>query len=380
MLLDPAKTDLSKHFDWYENRLDSLFQIPGNSINGLALLGPDGLATRFNYLNAVSRFFSSAVVTDLPSMPEAADSLINCAAEHWSVAGEAFIVGSNNNARCVRPDYVYPITDPYDKENVTGYLFVYPYRDPRNAIFTNAIESAMEARVIEYNVETGTAREAIRKYTTYEVEDTPKGEAVDIGNVYWIRTGPAVYPPIASIVREVCVRLNMLQLALNTTSLPLIQINKDRVNDGALNSRQLTLDLLAELARGPLGINVQPPFSGEGEARYIERSGNGLDESLDYVRMLLGQLGILSGVPDYIFGVQTNKPDAETERVLFAAQARVNEFRKKLNAALSDIGFRDITFSSNPFTTRSERVDLVVRQLEAGIISVEESRDLLGIS
>ncbi len=85
-------------------------------------------------------------------------------------------------------------------------------------------------------------------------------------------------------VRETCLRLNMLQLALNTTSLPLI------VADSELRGRNVNLTVVKDLVTSPLGMNLTPPFSGEEGARYIERSGTGLQELLDYVRLLLGQL------------------------------------------------------------------------------------------
>lgn len=119
-------------------------------------------------------------------------------------------------------------------------------------------------------------------------------------------------------------------LPYNTTSLPLIQLDKDSVADGELRGGNVNLAVVKELVTSPLGMNLTPPFSGEEGARYIERTGTGLQESLDYVRLLLGQLGVLSGVPDYVFGVQLGRPNNETERVLFAGQARVNSFRREL--------------------------------------------------
>lgn len=75
-----------------------------------------------------------------------------------------------------------------------------------------------------------------------------------------------------------------VQLALNTTSLPLI------VADSELRGRNVNLTVVKDLVTSPLGMNLTPPFSGEEGARYIERSGTGLQELLDYVRLLLGQL------------------------------------------------------------------------------------------
>jgi len=38
--------------------------------------------------------------------------------------------------------------------------------------------------------------------------------------------------------------------------------------------------------------------------------------------MLLGQMAVLSGVPDYVFGSQVSRRSPEFERILFTAQAK----------------------------------------------------------
>ena len=44
--------------------------------------------------------------------------------------------------------------------------------------------------------------------------DTPKGDPVDIGEMIWVKNGEPPYVAVESQVREICVRLNMLQFAL----------------------------------------------------------------------------------------------------------------------------------------------------------------------
>ena len=377
MYLDPKRIRLAEHFDWYEGNLTTLFQVPGTAINGIGLLGAENISTQFNYFQAVSKFMASSVETDLPATatPELEQILAKCS-EHWSVANECCIVGDANNLSAVRPDYVHPVYSRYNDDIIEKILFVYPERDPDIINFSHTTFASTKAQVVEYDVDSGIAKQSIRDYSLQEVADEPKGETIDIGKVVYIRTGGPIYAIMESLVREICVRLNMLQLALNTTSLPMVQVNKEAMSDGRLANRNITLQDLKEIATGPLGITLKPPFSGETGASYIERQGRGLSESMDYVKLLIDQLSILSGTPQYIFGVDT-KPKAETERILFSAQSKVNAFRRQLNEGLKQFGI-DIKFSPNPFITRSERNKIFIEQLNAGIINVAETRALLG--
>ena len=377
MLLDPARLAFSRYFDWYEDRLDSLFRVNGTLINGIGLLGQHNLQTRFNYLSAVSRFYQAAVLADLPLISPALHSTLHQVTEHWSVCGESFLIRSANGIRVVRPDYVFPIVDPYDRDRVERFLFVFPFRDTQQGDWSNELISSTFANVIDYDVASRQAFMSRREYSAGNVADGPIGTAVNIGEVIWIRSGGTLYPALESIVREVIVRLNMLQLALNTTAIPIIQVDKDSINDGGFRGQNVNLESFQKTIANPLGMTVLPPFGGEEGARFIERSGTGLNEAVAYVQLLLGQLGVISGVPDYVFGISIERPTQKVERVLFSGQARVNSYRRALEEAINTTGQR-IRFSSEPFVTRAERLNSILAQVNSGIITTNEAREQLG--
>ena len=378
MFLSPYRTRFSQFFDWYADRLDSLLRVNGTVVNGIGLVGMENLSTRFNYLRALSQFYGAAVLSDLPALAPDVHAVIHQATEHWSVTGEACLIRTPTGIRTVRPDYVFPVFNTFDAEQIEKFLFVYPMLDRQETFnWDNEVTAATRAMVIEYDVATQEARQAIRGYIPGQVEDFPKGERVDIGEVMWIRCSEPPYLAVESLVRELIVRMNMIQLALNTTSYPLMQLDRDALNDGAFRTRSLGLQDFQRVLNNPLGLTVVPPFQGDAETKYIERSGTGLQESLEYARLLLGQLGILSGVPDYVFGIQLGRPNNETERVLFAGQARVNAFRRDLETALGRIGVT-VKFGTEPFVTRQERLANIVSQLDAGIITIAEAREALG--
>ena len=215
-----------------------------------------------------------------------------------------------------------------------------------------------------------------RDYRTGFVADSPMGDRVDIGQVIWLDTKDGIYAQMDGMVREINVRLNILQQFLNTVSKSILQIDTDAISGGTVQRGQ-NQEALNRIAAHGLGLTVDPPFVGEEGSRYVERSGQGLTESLEYIRMLLGQLSVISGVPDYVFGVTLSQPNNDTERILFSGQAKVNRFRRNIETAFRLIGYT-LKFASEPFTTRAQKLNGIVRQYEAGLITLNEARIALG--
>ena len=380
MFLDPRRVRYSQYFDWFEGRMGTLFQVPPTAINGLGFIKPHHLANQFNFFSVLSRFYSSAVMSDLPVVSGETFRLLNRATEHWSICGETLLLRQNGRVRAVRPDFVWPITSEYDTETVERILLIYPRRDTEAGDWYNQPVSSIKAMVIEYDVETRQAWRSVRDFTPGNIGDGPRGAPIDIERMVWVKSGNPPYVPLEGAIRELTVRLNMLQLSLNSTSVPLVQLDSNTLADGALRNQEATLDAVSNItANSPLGLTTTPPFAGEEGARYVERSGSGLTESLEYTRLMLGQLGVLSGVPDYVFGVQLGRPNDETARVLFAGQARVNAFQNELREALSMVDIA-VEFNYDPFLTRRERIDNAVNQLGAGILTVAEARRALGLA
>ena len=390
MLLDRRRLAYQDYFDWYEGDMTSLFnELQPDNINGLALIPPAHLSTRYNYFGAVSRFFIDAMLSDLPTITPSERLLLERVTEHWGVTGEACIVQASNGLRAVRPDYVFPVYDQYDKDTLSKIVLVFPERRPDqnqgtsdfdfgSVPETNRTGYADKARVIEYDVATATATMAVRNYTRGNVEDFPKGEAVDVRNIVWINTKDGVYNQMSTLVREITVRMNIIQRFLNQVSNSVLQIDTGAISSGDLN-RGVTLDGVNQAADKGLGLTVSPPFIGEEGARFIERNGAGLSESLDYMRMLLGQLGVISGVPDYVFGVNLGRPADETERIMFTGQARVKRFSESVELAFSMVNLT-VKLPSEHFVTAATRVSRLLEQFDKGAITLNELREALGRS
>ena len=375
MLLDKRRQQFADFFDWNDGVLDSLFnEVSPNNVNGLSIVPFSKMSTQFDYFGAVTRFFSDAMLSDMPVIPQPYAALMENLTEHWAVTGEAILVGGNGQYRAIRPDYVYPVFDNFDRDKINKFLFVFPKNEYHD--FKNRLGYAKEARVIEYDVATGRATVAVRVLRGDDLADTPVGESIDIGRVFWIKTNDGVYYKIRGIVREVIVRLNILQRFLNSVSNSLLQIDKDAIS-GGIFERGISQSVINEEMDKGLGLTVDPPFVGESEPKYIERLGTGLTESMEYLRMLLGQLGVISGVPDYVFGVQLGRPANETERVLFAGQSKVNRFRRNLELVFNEIG-QPVKLGAEPFVTYKQKVETLVEEYKNGLITREEYRSMRG--
>lgn len=369
MELEQKRLRYRDYFSWYEGNLDSLFNTPATQVNGLSLVKSTEISTKWNYFAATSRFFADSMISNQPDMPYEASILLRDLSEHWSVAGECFIVSSVEGVRAVRPDYVFPILNPYDRSIIDEYVIIYPKVDKRG-------NEGDSARVITHNVAKGVTYIANRDYRHGWIADFPLGAQIPSISIDWIRTNDGYYHDIEGIVREIIMRLNIMQITLNSVAIPILSIDIDALDSGEFQ-RGITPTIVGNRGKQGLGLTIQPPFEGETEARYIERSGTGLVETMDYVRLLLSQLAVITGIPDYIFGVNLSNPTQETERVLVAGQARVNRFRRAIERAFEAIGYA-IAFQTEPFVTASERLASVITMIEAGIMTVEEARASLG--
>ena len=377
MYLDTRRLKYAEYFDWFESRLDTLFTgVQPSAVNGLDKVTASEITTRFNYFATVSRFFMDAMLGDIPNISARGLELLQALTEHWAVTGESCLVRTAGRWAAVRPDYVHPVYNRFDKDIVERFLLVYPERKSNMLYpdFGNTTLYADTARVIDYDVQTGRALQSIRQYRHGWIADVPMGEPVPVGPVLWIDTGDGVYDDIDGMVREITVRLNILQATLNSTAFSLLQIDKDAISDGIFLTG-VNPDKVRAAAGTGLGMTVTPPFIGEEGARYVERTGVGLDESLDYLKLLLGQLSVITGVPEYIFGVMPSNPN-ETERVLFAGQAKVQRFRRDIESAFRTARI-PVIFPNEPFVTRSERQASIINQYEKGIITLFEARAAL---
>ena len=345
--LDKDRIEYANYFKWFKGDLDSLFNItPPTLINGLSLLDINDLSSTLNYFSASSKFYINALLSDVPEDINPYFKMLERMVTHWSVTGEYCLVVENGVINTIRPDYVFPIRKPDNEDVITGYYFIFPMPD------TNA-----KARVIQYDIATGIAFQSERTFAGNHLEDVNTGIPVGIQGVLYEDTGSGFYKDIAGLVRELFVRYALLQLSLNSSAIPLLQIALDGIGGGLLGADGITPARIAGLGKTGLGMAIPPPFTGEEGARYIERSGVGLAEAMGYIRIILGSLAMMSGVPEYVYGVSLSQSTAEVQRVMFMGESRVNRMKRALTDTFGQLGI-EISFEQTE-TTENETIEVI---------------------
>lgn len=326
--LDPIRLKFVDYFKWFEGDLATLWSIPPTLVNGMSFLNvTNDLTTQFNYFTASSRFYINGVLDTVPSELDPYFKLVERMVFHWSVAGEYCLVIQDGIINTIRPDYVFPIRKKDNRDVIQGFYFVFPIPD-----------TPTEVRVIEYNVVTGKAFQSRRTFSGGQLSDATSGESVDIQLVLYENTGGGYYGDIEGLVRELNIRYALLQLALNSTAIPLLQTATENMGSGIVGSDGITPTKVAGLGKTGLGLVVPPPFTGEEGARYIERSGTGLEEAMAYIRIVLGSLAVLSGVPEYVYGISLTQSANEVERVMFMGQSRINRLQRAMQNTFAQLG------------------------------------------
>ena len=336
--LDAKRLEYPNYFKWFDGDLSTLFDAPSSLVNGLNYLNKEtDLHSTLNYFGTSSKFYINGLLDIIP--PEiTVDTypLFERIVQHWSVTGEYCITIENNVVNAIRPDYVFPIRQPENMDIIKGFYFIFPIKD-----------KPQRARVIEYDIASGRAYQTERVIMGNRLQEKYGGTPVNIQNVLYQDTGAGFYRDIKGMVRELNVRFALIQLALNSTSIPLLQVATEGIGGGELNADGLSPTKVAQLGKTGLGLVIPPPFSGEEGARYVERAGTGLVESMQYIRTILGSLSVMSGVPEFVHGLSlselSNMSSKAIDQVDLLGKSRIKRMRYALTNTFRELGI-ELTF------------------------------------
>lgn len=166
--------------------IDYVAQYPSCHLR-LGLIGAENVGTQFNYLQALSRFYSAAVLSGLPRLDGGVTSLIQKRAGHWSVTGECVLIRGPEQIRAVRPDYVFPISDPYDQEMIRRFLFAFPQWDTQQGVWDNRVISSTRATMIDYETDTRRTFRSVRDTGPVTWPTAPGVSKRTLGKLYGSR-------------------------------------------------------------------------------------------------------------------------------------------------------------------------------------------------
>lgn len=344
LVLDIRRQKYTEYFEYYEGEMDRLFSLPKSLVNGLFLLNITDIQTRFNFFRAASDFYGSAVLDQSPDELGPFYPLFERLVHHWSVTGEYCVVVENNVVNTIRPDYVFPLYNRYNRDIIDQFFFIFPL-NVRDITHFQEFSTLQEADVVRYEVATGLSFRSRRTLAGNSLSDGEPETPANVQRVFWEDTRQGFYRSIEGLVRELNIRMAIFQLALNSTSVPILEVQSEGVSGGLLGTETITPAKVAGLGKSGLGLTIPPPFTGQNGARYVERQGNGLEESMGYIRMLLGSLSVMSGVPEYVFGTNLSDSTANVERVMFMGQSRVNRMFRSVENVFGELGV-PITFTN----------------------------------
>ncbi len=364
--LDERRRRFAAYYRYREGNLQGLQNVSATDVNGLTYIPSSEVVNTFNYFAAASRFYSDAMLSDMETNEVFYDALYR-GIKDWTITGESVFILVDGRLISIQPQYFFPVATSVDDSQFERFLFIFPM------VNEHGIETG-KARVIDVGAD-GSATTSIRDYAGGVVGDAVSPQAINIGGMSWVRTDDGNYGEMEALVREINMRMSMIQAGMNANTFPLLQVDIDAVADGAFMAGDTQR---SRIARRGLGLTVPPPFSGEEGARYVERVAPLIAESIEYLRLLLGQLSIVSGVPDYIYGVNLGQPASETERILFAGQAKIKRYRNVLVDGLARLGV-GVSFPTEPFSTHKQRVETLLMLLDRGVINSIEVRRVIGL-
>ncbi len=368
MFFDEKRSLFHQYKDWYDGKHSSLYTSLSPSVsNGLKHIPPANAVTYFNAFSLISRFYNDQFLADLPVGFH--NGFISRMIRDWSITGDCAYMLYQGRLMDIPARNIVPIYD--STGDLERWIIYRPIKSHTTPLFDRA-------RVINYNVQTGQASLTIRNYRPGWIDDTPNiGSPVSVSNLRYITTDDDLYADLRNSIIEINIRMNLINVSLNSSSYPVLQIDTNSVSNGKYRGKAVSTAELFTLVNDGLGITITPPFTGETGASYVERSGTGLTESLEYLDKIMHNLGIQSGVPDYIFGIRTGN-NSDSERVLLTAAARIGSFRLLLASALAEIGIT-LPLSAEPYVSRSQRVQTAINLFEKGIIGLQEARQVLGL-
>lgn len=365
--LSAKRVKFATYYRFREGDLSGLHSVSPTDVNGLTYINDGEVVNQFNYFAAASRFYSDAMLADMDAPPAIYDPLYR-GIKDWTVTGESVFLSIGGMVKSIQPQYFHPVPLSTDDSQFERFLFVFPHVNEQGI-------ATGRARVIDIDADSGAATDSERDYQSGVVGDPLSVSPITVDGMAWIRTDDGTYGEMERLVAEINMRMSMLQVGMNNATFPLLQVDVDAVSDGAFVAGK---EQRSKIARRGLGLTVPPPFAGEEGARFVERLAPLITEGVDYLRLLLGQLSIVSGVPDYIYGVNLGQPANETERVLFAGQAKIKRYRIALIEGLRGLGY-SVAFALEPFATQKQRMETLLMLLDKGVVTPLEVRRVIGM-
>jgi len=294
------------------------------------------------------------------------------------------------------------VSSPFNRRDIQGHILVHPYLNTYRDLSQNPdlnptlIDDLFNPRCTITRIADG-----VTEISIWEIEDNNHlGERISSTTVtpqaiHCFDTDESFYPEMKSLLREFIVRINALQVSLNSSIKPYLFIPSGVINApvfAGMSSDDLAkvqMDFTSEKAnplssdRWGRGGVIEGSLAASVEPKFVERTGAGLSESFDYLTELAAMMSLSSGVPNSVFGVtrgSVGETHSSRERTIFAAQSRVNKVRRLLIKLFRESLGITLEFPHDAFASVNSKFDSALQAYNSGIITLNEAREALGQS
>ena len=408
-----SRVNMQERFSDYYHRGDfsPLWGGMDSAIRGTRFFDPrGGEMFKLNLFKMLSRTYQDLIWADTPSIvapdnQEQVDELtpqvlkvLRRATVYQTIEGRLVTLLTTDMAlRAVEPRFHAEVVDPIDDENIMGHVLVYTH-PATEALLGAARETVADrvATVIKWSLDGTINTRQQFEFGGFQLgRPLTEPEPANVLGIFVGERGIGYYADIEDSVWAISMRKTMdAKFNNENADQPLLipdtmfgqTQSAGETPYGAETPRRRTLQ--ERLIAG--GRSVVPIPSGyTGTIGFIGQQGDLSDSDRD-LKQHIDWVHAASGLSPTIFGIDIGRGESGEARKTAAMRSAqmVREIRTDIQQMAIDIfnamlGMEDmdITFGwvEDPFFTTTEGVDLTIKLLTAGIITIEMAQKRLGI-
>lgn len=353
---------------------------PASGANRARYLGDE---THINLFRVITQFYGNAMWGQWPrtTAPREMLAALEAASTERSINGYAALLETNGSYHAPDTRYLWRLLD--DQDRPIGWAVGWPYASGNAQVITRRfakgdVEPAFVDRIRLVTVmdDAPMATDRVFVYSGASLGKLMGIQPLQARLAVW-GNGIDDYMAAVPLVTELQNRVDRTGTLLDRHSSPHLQ-GPDMTAD--------TPEATPEGGRTLPAVRLNedgmflPTDGQEGEYKYLTWDPNATLAAYHTDR-IIDLLHIVTAVPSQAFGLGNiaNASGVSLERQMFAALSKVNRQRREVERAAETFGQFSFDWVEDPFASFTERVELEVKLVEAGIISPAVAATRLGI-
>ena len=360
-------TNEEQYQQLYHNNLSSLFQGPKTDINGLSMLGEEGIKdiVKINWFRRITETLVDSMFSEPPRGldSELVSKMAN--ASRWSsMKGVGVLAAERGRIFDVDPSLFFPLFDS-NKKFIVGSLITHLFH--HGPYSPNQLPNMLEATICTDDIK----KRLVYNFSGQQLNELVLEEESPVCGVYTFGKGFSDYVDVIPILKELMIRFTLFSKVLNRHSNPHLEGPTDLLNPEAPSYDPNGMYL-------PLSSMDTPPY------KYLVWDAS-MEAANSQINRLLDELHIATGLPATYFGISRVGGDSgvSRERQMIGLLQRVRNLRREIEKAVisaseaAGTGIQTLTWPDDPFSSFFDRVNAEVAMIGAGITEAEESKKRL---